>query len=114
MSSLKLSPSSLSRRHFLRASGVSLALPAMESLGGRVFAQDSAVGTLPGKPAGEERPMRMVCIGNLLGFYPDAFFPKESGSEYRFPESVEAIQPHRKDLTIFSGLDHGVKGGTLR
>lgn len=111
MSSLKLSPSSSSRRHFLRASGVSLALPAMESLGGRVFAQDSAVGTLPGKPAGDERPMRMVCIGNLLGFYPDAFFPKESGSEYRFPESVEALQPHRKDLTIFSGLDHGVKGG---
>jgi Protein of unknown function (DUF1552) len=111
MTARKQSPSSASRRHFLRASGVILALPAMESLGGRIFAQDSAVGTLPGKPAGDERPMRMVCIGNLLGFYPEAFFPKKSGSDYRLPESIESLTPHQKEFTIFSGLDHGVKGG---
>lgn len=99
------------RRFFLRATGVSLALPLLESLGGRVFAQSSAVGTLPGKPEGAHRPMRMVCIGNLLGFYPQAFFPTRTGAGYDLPMSVEALKPHQQDLTLFSGLDHGVKGG---
>ncbi len=104
-------PSSSNRRFFLRATGVSVALPLLESLGGRVFAQDSAVGTLPGKVANAERPMRMVCIGNLLGFYPETFFPKNAGPDYDLPASIESLKPHQKDFTIFSGLDHGVKGG---
>jgi hypothetical protein len=104
-------PSLPSRRHFLRASGVSLALPLLESLGGRVFAQNSAVGSLSGKIAGADRPMRMVCIGNLLGFYPPAFFPEKTGADYKLPESIESLEPHRKDFTLYSGLDHGVKGG---
>ncbi len=102
---------SINRRFFLRAAGVSLALPLLESLGARVFAQNSAVGTLPGKVAGAARPRRMVCIGNLLGFYPQAFFPAKAGADYDLPESIEALKPHQKDFTLFSGLDHGVKGG---
>jgi hypothetical protein len=105
------SPSTANRRLFLRATGVSLALPLLESLGGRVFAQGSAVGSMAGNAAGETRPMRMVCIGNLLGFYPEAFFPKQAGASYSLPESVASLKPHQKDFTIFSGLDHGVKGG---
>ena len=105
-------PSTLStRRFFLRATGVSLALPLLESLGARVFAQNSAVGTLPGKVAGAERPMRMVCIGNMLGFHPPAFFPENTGPGYALPPDIESLKPHQKDLTLFSGLDHGVKGG---
>lgn len=104
-------PSLPSRRHFLRASGVSLALPLLESLGGRIFAQNAAVTSLPGKVAGADRPMRMVCIGNLLGFYPPAFFPEKTGADYDLPESITSLEPHRKDFTLYSGLDHGVKGG---
>jgi hypothetical protein len=99
------------RRHFLRAAGISLALPLLESLGGRVFAQGSAVGTLPGKVAGVTRPKRMVCVGNMLGFHPPAFFPAATGPGYDLPTDLEFLQPHRKHLSIFSGLDHGVKGG---
>lgn len=105
------SSASSNRRFFLRAAGVSLALPLFESLGGRVFAQDSAVGSLEGKPVNGSRPMRMVCIGNLLGFYPEAFFPEQTGANYELPESTEKLKPHKQDFTIFSGLDHGVKGG---
>lgn len=104
-------PSLPSRRHFLRASGVSLALPLLESLGGRVFAQNAAVTSLPGKVPGADRPMRMVCIGNLLGFYPPAFFPEKTGADYQLPESIESLEPNRKEFTLYSGLDHGVKGG---
>jgi hypothetical protein len=99
------------RRFFLRATGISMALPLLESLGGRVFAQNAAVGSLAGKAVSAERPMRMVCIGNLLGFYPPAFFPTKTGSDYALPDSVQALQPHQKDFTLYSGLDHGIKGG---
>ena len=111
MSSSNLLSCLSTRRFFLRAAGVSLALPLLESLGGRVFAQNSAVGTLPGKVARAVRPQRMVCIGNLLGFVPQSFFPTKTGADYDLPVSVEALKPHRKDFTLFSGLDHGVKGG---
>jgi hypothetical protein len=60
---------------------------------------------------GATRPRRMVCIGNMLGFHPPAFFPKNTGRNYDLPVDLEALQPHQNDLTLFSGLDHGVKGG---
>jgi hypothetical protein len=105
-------PASVTRRFFLRASGVSVALPMLESLGKRAFAENAAVGTAVTKGASAGgAPMRMVCIGNLLGFYPGAFFPKATGSAYELPKSVESLKRHQSDITIFSGLDHGVKGG---
>ena len=90
---------------------MSLALPLLESLGGRLFAQNAAIASLPGKMAGADRPQRMVCIGNLLGFVPQSFFPTKTGADYDLPVSIEALKPCQKDFTLFSGLDHGVKGG---
>lgn len=89
------------RRFFLRSTGISMALPFLESLTGRVSA----------KAAAASPPMRMVCIGNLLGFYPPAFFPTKAGADYELPDSVQALKPYQKDFTLYSGLDHGVKGG---
>ena len=111
MSLPNLSHHSSNRRFFLKVAGISLALPLLESLGGRVFAQNSGVGSLPGKVAGAARPMRMVCIGNMLGFHPPAFFPEKTGAGYALPSDIESLKPHQKDFTLFSGLDHGVKGG---
>jgi Protein of unknown function (DUF1552) len=99
------------RRHFLRATGMTMALPLMESLVGRAFGAGAAVTSLPGKAAAAGRPIRMVCVGNLLGFHPPAFFPKASGVGYDLPPDIESLKSLQKDLTIFSGLDHGVKGG---
>ena len=93
--------SAFNRRFFLRSTGISMALPFLESLTGRVSA----------KAAAASPPMRMVCIGNLLGFYPPAFFPTKTGADYDLPDSLQALKPHQKDFTLYSGLDHGVKGG---
>ncbi|MBM3786953.1 MAG: DUF1552 domain-containing protein [Acidobacteria bacterium] len=82
------------RRHFLRASGVSLALPFLESL-----------------HAAAKRPARLVCIGNCLGFHAPSFFPAKTGADFDTPHLLEPLAPYKKDLTVFSGLDHGVKGG---
>jgi hypothetical protein len=101
----------VNRRFFLRAAGVTLALPLLESLNGRAFGAGSPVGTLAGAAVSGKRPTRMVCVGNMLGFYPPAFFPKNTGRNYDLPVDIEALQPHQNDLTLFSGLDHGIKGG---
>lgn len=101
----------VNRRFFLRAAGVTLALPLLESMSTRVLGSGLAVGSKAGAAIGAKRPVRMVCIGNMLGFYQPAFFPKKTGRDYELPLLLEPLAEHRKDYTLYSGLDHGVKGG---
>jgi hypothetical protein len=53
----------------------------------------------------------MVCIGNEFGMYPGAFWPEEFGTDYELTTLLEPLSPHRDQFTLFSHLDHGVKGG---
>lgn len=103
-------PSVPGRRFFLRAAGVRLALPILESLGARVLGSGLAVSALSAN-AQVVRPMRMVAIGNAFGFFAQKFFPQQTGANYDTPFLLEPIAPYRKDVTVFAGLDHGVKGG---
>ena len=82
----------LNRRHFLRASGVCLALPWLESQ-----AQSRREGP---------RPRRMVCICSPLGIHAENFFPKTSGKDYPLPPYLEAIKEFRDQFTVISGLAH--------
>ena len=90
---------SKNRRTFLKAAGVSLALPLFESLP-RVNARES-----------RDLPKRMVCIGNEFGMYPGAFWPKTFGTNYELTPLLKPLADHRRDFTVFSNLDHGLKGG---
>ncbi|MDO8541280.1 MAG: DUF1552 domain-containing protein [Opitutaceae bacterium] len=101
----------VNRRVFLRAAGVTLALPLFESFTGRVFGASSGIGLKPGAAIGATRPTRMVCVGNMLGFFQPEFFPKQTGRRYDLPTLLQPLAPHQDDFTLFSGLDHGVKGG---
>ncbi len=86
-----------SRRTFLRAAGVGLSLPVLES-----------VGPASSKPA----PKRMIAINQDLGFIPKLFFPRNSGRSYSLSPYLEKIAAHREQFTVFSGLSHiGVDGG---
>src|SRR5262245_2065853 len=95
----------VNRRYFLRAAGVTLALPLLESLSSRGFGAGAAVGVKAGAPLGGTRPRRLVCIGNQLGFYAAEFFPQRTGRDYDFPKELQPLKPHQADYTIFSGLD---------
>lgn len=101
----------VNRRFFLRATGVTLALPLLESLSGRIPGGGLALAATGGTPPGAARPVRMVCIGNQLGFYSPEFHPATPGRDYELPQLLRPLAPHRADLTVFSGLDHDVKGG---
>ena len=91
-----MKPTSLSRRQFLQGTGVALSLPVFESVAARV---------------GEQMPRRLVCVGNHLGFYPGNFFPQNAGKDYVPTSTLEPLEAHRGDLTVFSHLDHGLNGG---
>jgi hypothetical protein len=81
----------LNRRRFLRAAGVSLALPWFGSLA---------------SAAGEKAPRRMVCINTPLGLHPPFFFPRTPGKEYESTPYLEVLQELRNDFTVISGLTH--------
>src|SRR4051812_28123972 len=91
----------IGRRSFLKAAGVTLGLPALESLPRLALAAADK----------KEPPRRMVCVGNELGMHPAAFWPQKFGKDYELPPLLEPLAPHRQDLTLFSHLDHGLKGG---
>ena len=86
-----------SRRTFLRAAGVGLSLPVLESFGAS-----------PAKAS----PKRMIAINQDLGFIPKRFFPETSGKDYALSPYLKKIEAHREQFTVFSGLSHpGVDGG---
>ncbi|MEQ9409064.1 MAG: DUF1552 domain-containing protein [Fuerstiella sp.] len=91
------------RRGFLKAAGVVVALPTLESLKHSSGAEPSGE---PGAP-----PHRMVCIGNEFGMYPEAFWPTQTGRDFDLPPLLQPLEPVRSDFTLFSHLDHGLKGG---
>ena len=95
----------MNRRLFLRGSMGALALPALESFG-LPKGQGGA-----GLRLANGTPKRLVCIGNSFGFHAPHFFPKESGFIQSAPKALLPVQRHLDELSVFSHLDHGVKGG---
>lgn len=89
-----------SRRQFLRAAGVSLALPCLDA-----FLPISARGAAVIGP-----PRRMICICAPLGFYPGNFIPKDTGKSYELSSYLKLLSEYRNDFTVISGLA-GITGG---
>lgn len=92
---MNIKTSAMSRRAFLRASGVSLALPFLDAMMPRVWAGEAA-----------KQPKRMICICNSLGIYGPLFFPTGTGRDYKDSPYLEALKEHRDDYTVFSGFAH--------
>lgn len=89
----------MTRRTLLRGAGVALSLPLLESIATRAHA----------KPV--TSPRRIVCVGNHLGFWPGGFFPSQAGTDYQTSLTLEPIDPHRDNFTVFSNLDSQTNGG---
>ena len=94
----------ISRRAFLRGSGVALALPFLESM-------------LPTRGLGADAnvkggvPRRMVCICNAYGLYGPSLLPENTGRDYTLSPYLEILKEHRHDFTLFSGISHPNQAG---
>jgi len=96
------------RRFILQSLGTSLALPGLPSLMAGTVGGNSAVQTAKGAGAGARR---FVAIGNLLGYQTKQLFPTTKGRDYEKTTLLEPLWDNRSQMTVFRGLDHGVKGG---
>ncbi len=97
--------SSMNRRTVLKAAGVALGLPLLESM-------TPAASTVQ---AGEDNPSdirRMVAICSPLGIHTPHLFPAEAGRDYKATPYLEPLQEVRDKFTVISGLMHpDVDGG---
>lgn len=92
---------SLSRRTLLRGAGVALALPWLEAM-------RPAIANNPRARA----PKRFAWVYIPNGVVQDAWHPKQAGSDWEIPPSLEPLSPYRRDINIFTGLDREFRGGT--
>lgn len=87
----------MSRRTFLRAAGVSIALPFLEIMAPtESYAENN---TYTG----------FVYVPNGWYRQADQFFPEESGSEYSMTELLQPLAAHRDNFMLISNLEN--KGG---
>src|SRR5947199_284824 len=82
----------LNRRRFLRATGVSLALPWLEAL--------APAAAPPARPR-----RRMVCICTPLGLHPPYFFPEKAGKDYRLSPYLDVLGDQARQMK--TGLGAG-------
>ena len=92
----------------LKTVGASLALPGLPSLLAKSTGGNSAVQATHGAGIGAQR---FVAIGNLLGFQQKSIFPETTGKGYEETTLLKPLSENRKNMTLYRGLDHGVKGG---
>ena len=90
---------SIDRRTFLRASGVALALPLLETMHPALARAAAAA------------PRRMLNICNTLGLYPQSWSPTTAGPDYETTEYLALLDKHRERYSLFSGLSHEEQTG---
>ncbi|HMV49083.1 MAG TPA: DUF1552 domain-containing protein, partial [Blastocatellia bacterium] len=87
----------LSRRSFLRGTGVALSLPLLDAM-------------LPAFARAESKavPRRFFAVCNNLGVLPWKFFPAadSKGFNYQLSPYLEELKAHRDQFTVFSGVSH--------
>ena len=91
----------MNRRTLLRGSGVTIALPLMESL-------------LPCSAKTVERVSRtprLAAVTVPFGMVLNRFHPTETGRDYQLTPTLKPLEAHKSDFTVFSNLDHDVNGG---
>ena len=90
-----------SRRRVLKGLGVSLTLPLLES-----------TMTARGQAAAEQSmTQRLAIVSVPFGMVVDNFHPEQSGTDYELPKTLQPMKALRDEFTVFSNLDHDVRGG---
>src|SRR3954447_1771223 len=92
--------STLSRRAFLRGTGVSLSLPFLEAMT-PAFSRAAAA----------QAPQRFVAMCATLGFHTPFLFPKETGAGYTLTPYLEPLKDLREHFSVISGLSHAEQSG---
>jgi hypothetical protein len=98
-----ISKKHLSRRTFLRGSGVTMALPFLESM---------VPAATPLRQTAASRPTRLGCIYFPHGVTYDKWKPATEGAGFQFTEILKPLEPFRDQLTVISDLSHPAAYGS--
>lgn len=94
----------LSRRTFLRGTGVAVALPVLDAMA-PVKAQTRS-------ERASQVKRRMVALNMELSFYPPNLMPVKAGADYEFTPYLKPLADLRNEFTVISGTSHPeVDGG---
>ena len=94
-SPLQRNPRELSRRRFLRGTGVVMALPWLESL--------PVWGAEPASAAAAPRRLAILFMGN--GVNPTEWWAKGSGADIELGRSLAPLEPLKGRFNYVKGLD---------
>jgi hypothetical protein len=98
----------ISRRRFLRGSGVALGMPLFASLGSLPRSASAGAAAAPGSP------LRTAFLYFPNGVWEKDWVPQQTGSDYELPASLTPLAELRSEVLVLSGLDkkhsHGGDG----
>jgi hypothetical protein len=92
----------MSRRTFLRGSGVLMALPFLESL--PAFAQATKPTASAAGGAASRFPQRFAAVFMGNGINSKHWWAKGSGDDMKFGRTLEPLEPFKKKLNVINGL----------
>ncbi len=97
----------LTRRHFLRASGITLGLPWLEA-----FAGSAPLCAAPKRFCSIYFPYGVSLPNETHEHAKWNWFPSQTGRDFQFNESLKGLTPFRSQLSVLGGLHHpGMAGG---
>ena len=85
----------LSRRTFLRGTGVAMALPFLDAMVPALTAEAQTAAA---------SPFRFGVVYMPCGVYPDFWHPDEAGSDFTFKLVMKPLEPFRDKLVTISGM----------
>ena len=95
MKSYQRERSALSRRLFLGGAAVAIGLPFLESMTPKVARADA-----------QAAARRLIYFWIPNGVWMDSFRPNLVGPNYEMPPVLSALEPHRADFSIITGLNN--------
>ena len=104
---MSLSQTAMLRRKFLRGIGVSMALPALESLRPAKVMAGNSVETLATTASGA--PLRTAFVYFPNGAIPGSWWPAaagHSGKAFELSRTLKPLESHRDSIQILKGLDN--------
>ena len=94
------------RRHFLRASGITLALPWLEA-----FADNGSAKVSPKRFCAIYFPYGVSLPDEKHEHAKWNWFPSETGRDFQFSESLKSLAPLRDQVSVIGGLHHPQMAG---
>jgi hypothetical protein len=89
----------ISRRTILRGAGIAIGLPWLEAMSSNAVLGSSSMIGIP-----KAAPVRAAFLYVPNGMHMPDWKPKETGTDFELPKTLQQIEKHRHNINVLSGL----------